>query len=227
MKILCAMQISVVSLAALSAAGPVLAQQAGSAMPNMVTGWYAGGAIGAGGFKTGYEQTKATIAATGATQETISADAKETMWKAYLGYRFLPHFSVEGGYWDFGKPNYSAVITSNVPETSFRRSFRAEGYGADAVLWLPIGSAFSGFGKVGVMRTSTHASAADPGGGLIPLPAESARKYNSRWGLGMQYDLRRDLAARLEIETVRSVGDAGTFGSADLIMWSLGMNYRF
>jgi len=228
MKDICRLQIGVAALAALAAlsAGPVLAQQRDSAMPKKGTGWYVGGAIGGGGFKTAYDQTKASIASTGATQATISADAKEPMWKAYLGYQFLPQFSVEGGYWNFGKPSYSADITAPVT-TTMRRRFGVEGYGADAVLWLPMSNTFSGFGKIGAIRTTAQASAADPGGGLTPLAAESARKLNSHWGVGLKYDIRRDLAARLEIETVRNVGDSAKFGSADAVMWSLGMNYKF
>lgn len=225
MKNLCAIHMGVVALAALSA-GSVLAQQSDSAVPKTATGWYVGGAIGGGGYRTGYDQTKATIASTGATQATISADYKETMWKAYLGYQFSPQFSIEGGYWNFGKPSYSAAITVPVV-TEMRRSFSVEGYGADAVLWLPMSNAFSGFGKIGAIRTIARASAADPGVPLTSLPAESARKFNLHLGLGLQYDVRRDLATRLEIETVRKVGDAATFGSADVIMWSLGMNYKF
>jgi OmpA family protein len=191
-----------------------------------VTATVTGGAIGAGGSRTGYDQTLATIASNGATQATVTADAKETMWKAYLGYNFLRQFSIEGGYWNFGNPSYSATITSNVPETTMRLSFSAEDYGADAVLWLRIRNAFSGVGKIGAMRTNTHASVADPGDSLSPLPGESVGKFNSHWGLGAKYDIRRDLAARVEIETVCNIGDAGTFGSADVIMWSLGMDYK-
>ncbi len=226
MKHFNALQMGVAAVTALSA-GPVVAQQSVDIAPAKVTAWYVGGAIGRDGFKTGYAQTKANIAATGATQATISDDAKETMWKAYIGYQILPQFSIEGGYWNFGKPSYSAAITSNVPVTTMRRSFNVDGYGVDAVLWLPMAGAFSGFGKIGAIQTNTRASTADPGGGLIPLPAESARKLNSHWGLGVTYDIRRDLAARLEFETARNVGDAAKFGSADVLMWSLGMDYRF
>jgi OOP family OmpA-OmpF porin len=206
---------------------PVLAQQGGGAVPKTATGWYAGGAIGDGGFRTGYDQTMSTIASTGATRATVSADAKETMWKAYYGYRFSPRFSIEGGYWNFGKPSYSASITAPLPVTTMRRSFSAEGYGADAVLWLPVTKTVSGFGKIGAIQTITRASFAAPGGALTALPAESVRKLNGRGGLGLQVDIRQDLAARFEIETVRNIGDAAKFGSADIVMWSLGMNYKF
>jgi len=223
---MCTAAVTLTALTVLTAA-PALAQQRSAMAPRSASAWYVGGAIGGDGFKSGYDQTIATIASTGAKRGTINADAKETMWKGYLGYQFSPKFSIEGGYWNFGKPNYSATVTSNVPETMMRRNFDVDGYGADAVWWLPIGNAFSGIVKTGAIWTTTRASAADPGGTLTPLPAETARKVNWRWGLGLQYDMRKDLAARLEIETVRNIGDGAKFGSADIIMWSLGMNYKF
>ena len=231
MKNLCAMHIGVVALAALFA-GPVLAQQSSGQVPKKPTGWYVGGAVGGGGFRTGYDQTKATLVSTvGVTQATISADYRETMWKAYLGYQFSPYFSIEGGYWNFGKPSYLATITQPAA-TAMRRSFSVDGFGADAVFWLPMTNALSGFGKIGAIQTTAKAGAADPGvaglnAGLKSLPAESSRKLNLNWGLGLKYDIRNDWAARLEFETVRNVGDAAKFGNADIVMWSLGMNYKF
>lgn len=226
MKNLCAKCTWIAALAALSA-GPTSAQQSDSVMPKKTMGWYVGGAIGRGGLRTGYDQTKQNLQSINATQATISADYKETMWKAYLGYRFSPYFSIEGGYWNFGEPSYVATITQPAAAT-LRRSFSVDGFGADAVLWLPMTNTLSGFGKIGAIRTTAKAGTGDPGvAGLNTLSAESARKINLNWGLGLKYDIRNDWAARLELETVRNVGDAAKFGSADIVMWSLGMNHKF
>jgi OmpA-OmpF porin, OOP family len=225
MKSLCAIHVGVVALAALFVV-PAMAQQTGGTAPKKVTGWYVGGAVGGDAFKTGYDQTKANVASTGATQATISADYKEPMWKAFLGYQVSPHVSIEGGYWNFGKPSYLATIAAPAA-TTMRRDFSVDGYGVSTVLWLPMTDAISGFGKIGVIWTTTKASAADPGVGLTPLPAESVRKFNPSWGLGLKYDFRHNMAARLELESVRNVGDAAKFGEADVVMWSLGMHYKF
>jgi hypothetical protein len=78
------------------------------------------------------------------------------------------------------------------------------------------------------LATTAKAGTGDPGvAGLNSLPAESARKLNLNLGLGLKYDIRNDWAARLELETVRNVGDASKFGNADVVMWSLGMNRKF
>jgi opacity protein-like surface antigen len=77
------------------------------------------------------------------------------------------------------------------------------------------------------MRTSTRASASDPGGGLTALLAESANKFNPRWGAGLEYRLTSAAAARIEYENVRKIGDDAKFGTADVILWTIGANYRF
>ena len=187
---------------------------------------YAGGAIGRGGYDTDFERTKAVIRTTGATTFNVTANATDTMWKGYVGYRLSPHFSLEAGYWNFGRVNFSAAITAPAAAT-LQRDFRADGYGAGAVLWLPVSESWSGLAKVGALRTAVKASASDPGGGLTPLPAESSHKLNSHWGLGLEYRVSRDLAARLEYENVRKVGDDAKFGTADVILWTVGANYRF
>lgn len=199
------------------------AQDRGSAGQGKI---YVGGAVGRGGFDTSYEQTKSVIRSTGATSFIVTANALDTMWKGYFGYRVSPNLSMEAGYWNFGRADISTSITAPVV-TGLQRTFRADGYGVDAVLWLPAGSAWSGLVKVGAMRTTTKASAGDPGAGLTALPEESARTLNLRWGAGLEYRLAPSAAARLEFEAVNSIGDNAKFGTADVLMWTLGVNYRF
>src|SRR4051794_3066321 len=91
--------------------------------------WYVGGSLGRGGYKTGYQRTADTIFSTGVTSVTVVPDVTQTMWKLYAGYQLTPQFSIEGGYWNFGRPSYTANITAPVV-TTMRRSFTAQGYGA-------------------------------------------------------------------------------------------------
>lgn len=187
---------------------------------------YVGGAIGRGGYDADFERTKAVIRTTGATAFNVTANGTDTMWKGYFGYRVSPHFSFEAGYWNFGRLDISAAITAP-SAAALQRDYRADGYGADAVFWLPLNNNWSGLVKAGAMRTSTKASASDPGGGLTALPAESAHKFNPRWGVGLEYQLTSAAAARFEYENVRKVGDNSKFGTADVILWTVGANYRF
>jgi OOP family OmpA-OmpF porin len=200
--------------------------------PAPVSGIYVGGSLGYGGYRTTFNQTHNSIATTGATAWNVNADTKHFMWKGYLGYRFTRYLSVEGGYWDFGGPSYTADIQAPVT-TSMHRTFSGTGIGASAVVWLPFGdvsptlSKVSGFAKLGAMNAHTTASSATPGGGLTPLPEQSSTNVRPHYGVGVEYSISRDIGARLEFEAVNSVGDNSTFGTADIQMWSLGANYRF
>ncbi|RTL49124.1 MAG: hypothetical protein EKK46_14930 [Rhodocyclaceae bacterium] len=188
--------------------------------------WYVGGAVGRGGLDTGYQHTLQTLFNTGATQVWVTPRAEDVMWKAYAGYRISPRWSVEGGYWDFGKTGYSADISSPVT-TTVDRQFRGYGLGADAVFWLPVTKAFTGFTKLGGVQVAAKASAATPGGGLSPLPEQSSSTFNLHWGLGGEYALTPNLAVRMEYETINRAGDNNKFGTADIILWTLGGAYKF
>ena len=212
----------VVALGLLSA-GIALAQDRGrTAQGNM----YLGGAIGRGGYDADFERTKAGIRTTGATAFNVTANATDTMWKGYIGYRVSPNLSLEAGYWNFGRVDLSASITAPVA-TALQRSYSADGYGADAVLWVPLDRSWSGLVKAGALRTEAKASASDPGAGLTALSAESARKFNVHLGVGLEYRLTPAAAVRFEYETIRKVGDESKFGTADVILWTVGANYRF
>ena len=220
---LCIKPRAVIAVLALLYAGLVPAQNRSA---TGVDRWYLGGAIGRGGYDADFERTKATIRTTGATAFEVRANETDTMGKAYVGYRFSPYLSLEGGYWSFGGVNISTNITAPVA-TSMQRRISGHGYGADAVVWIPVNNTWSGIARAGAIRTSVKAAPADPGAGLAALPAESAHKFNSHWGLGLEYRLTRSAAARFEYETVRKVGDDAKFGNADIILWTVGANYRF
>ncbi len=122
------------ALLGLLCAGPAPAQDRGSASQSEM---YVGGAIGRAGYDTDFERSKAVIRGTGATSFTVTANGTDAAWKACLGYLASRHISVEAGYWNFGQLDLSAGVTAPAP-TVLRRTYRADGYGADAVVWLPV-----------------------------------------------------------------------------------------
>lgn len=212
-----------VAMLSLLCADLALAQDRGPAGQGKL---YVGGAIGRGGYDADFERTRAVIQTTGATKFSGSANATDTMWKGYVGYRVSPNFSLEAGYWNFGRVDFSAAITAPVAAT-LQRNYRTDGYGAGAVLWLPVNNTWSGLLKAGAILTATKASASDPGPGLTALSAESSHKLNPHWGVGLEYRLTPAASARIEFENVRKVGDESKFGAADVNLWTIGANYRF
>jgi len=187
---------------------------------------YIGGAIGGGSYDTNFKRTNNVIRTTGATSFRSSANSTDTMWKAYAGYRFSPYFSVEAGYWNFGKVDLKTKIFAPVT-TKMDRKYHGDGFGADAVLWLPVSTSLSGLVRAGALRTDVNAGSSRPGGGLASLSSESAHKINPHLGLGLELRLTRAAAARIEYENIRNVGDNSKFGTADINMLTVGANYRF
>ena len=189
--------------------------------------WYLGGAVGRGGYRAGYQRTADTILSTGVTAATVTADAKSTVWKAYVGYQWLPQLSIEGGYWNFGHISYTANITAPGAANTANRNFSADGWGADVVYWLPFTNNIAAYGKVGSVLTDDRAGGFTPSNVPGSLPAQSARKLRPTFGLGAQYAINNNLAARFEYENVQKVGDDAKFGTANVEMWTIGLSYRY
>lgn len=187
---------------------------------------YFGGAIGGGGYDTNFKRSNDVIRTTGATSFRSNANSTDLMWKAYVGYRFSPYFSLEAGYWNFGDVDLKTKIFAPVT-TRMERKYHGNGFGADALLWLPVSTSLSGLVRAGALRTHVKAGSSRPGGGLASLSSESAHKINPHLGLGLEYRLTRAAAARIEYENVRNVGDNSKFGTADINMLTVGANFRF
>jgi OOP family OmpA-OmpF porin len=188
--------------------------------------WYAGASIGYGGYDTTFDRTNQSLFAIGATSFWVTADARETMWKVYVGYQVARHFSIEGGYYDFGKPSYRADVYAPA-STTVQRNLEAHGWGADAVLWLPVSGGFWGFGKVGGIVARTRASATDPTAGLAGMSAESNQELNWMFGLGLEYRSANKIGGRIEFEHVRKIGDDAKYGTSDVLMFTAGGILRF
>jgi len=189
--------------------------------------WYVGMNIGRSGFAGDFEKTKATIFSTGATAFRATAHAYDNLWKFYVGYWVTPRISIEGGYWKFGGPSYTADISA--PSAgAFDRHFHVQALGATASYSQPISDAFAIFGKAGLMGVRASASATPPiGPGVAPLAAEASSHITSTWGIGLKYVINPAVSARVEYEYLRKVGDAEKFGTANINAWSVGLNYHF
>ncbi|HEY1393188.1 MAG TPA: porin family protein [Methylibium sp.] len=109
----------------------------------------------------------------------ISGDSKGTAYKLYGGYSFNPNFALEGGWADLGK------LSGNAGATTGRGLF------VDAVGRLPLANDFSAIGRVGVFN------------GKLSNPVNSGTGTDFKYGLGVQYDLSKNMALRGEWERYR------------------------
>lgn len=195
--------------AAMAAATPALAQlKPGS--PDV--GFYAGGAVGQAKFKDG---------CTGITTTGFagSCDDKDTAWKAFGGYQFHRNVAVELGYVDFGEASASGTLLG-LPATA---SADAQAIELVAVGILPFTQQLSAYGKAGAYRwdvdTRATAGAAAAGGG------DDGTDFT--YGVGLKYDVTRNLAARVEYQRYNDLGNSNTTGQTDVNMWSIGLMFKF
>ena len=135
-----------------------------------------------------------------------SCDDTSTAWRVLGGYQFNRNFATELGYHDFGK--------SSIPGASVE---------ANAWEWVGIGSLPAGpvslYAKAGLYRGESKA--AGFAGGLS--------NTNMTWtaGLGVQYDLNRQLALRGEWQKYPKMWGGNLGANTDIDVFSVGGVFRF
>lgn len=177
-----------------------------------------------------------------ATNLRTSFDDKDTVGKAFGGYRFNEHFALEGNYTDFGKQR--TVSNFDVPggatgSGSLTVNRQVQGFGIDLVGSLPIADRFSAYGKLGAFYSETKADGeiagdiffTDGQGGTTRHRKVSETNFS--FALGLAYAFNSQWSARLEWQRVTDVGrDFGpgvTNGTGEASMdalW-LGVAFRF
>jgi OOP family OmpA-OmpF porin len=219
--------------AAIVLPAPALAQQQGlgagagssSGMALPSGGWYSG--LSAGRSQFGIRDS--LLPATGASLSSLSRDESKTGYKLYGGYQFNRNLTLEGGYADFGR--FEAQRDMVAPVTgAMTGNISASGFYLGAVGIVPLPNRFSLFGKLGTAYT-TSTGFISSSGTVLPLltPADLSLKrseWNSKYGLGANYEMSNKMGLRFEYERINSFGD-GRLGEGNVGMWSLGLTKRY
>jgi OOP family OmpA-OmpF porin len=129
-------------------------------------------------------------------------DSTDTAWKAFGGYQFNRYIAVEGGYIDLGKTATPGA------------SFDSKALQASAVGSLPVTPQFAFTGKLGVAQVKT-----DVNGG-------TDHNFDPTYGLGLRYDINRQIGIRGEWERFRVSGNP-LAGKSDTDVFSVNAVYRF
>jgi OOP family OmpA-OmpF porin len=130
----------------------------------------------------------------------VSGDSSGTGLKVYGGWRLNPYFGAE----------LSAMRLGRLSGTL--GDAKADGYGLDAVGYLPLSPDWTAFARAGVANIKTS------------VPGASDRNSVPKFGLGAQYQLGPSTALRGEWERYR----LDAFGSkSNTDMYSLGVQFSF
>lgn len=150
-----------------------------------------------------------------------SCDDKNTAWKIFGGYQFDRNFGVEGGYTNIGK----ATATGTIGARAGSGKAEAKGFELLYVGTLPINEQFAVYGKLGLFRWDFDMSAT----GRRESGTIGDKVTNLTLGVGLKYNLTKDLAARLEFQRYAGVGvgDNAITGQLSVNVSSLGLQFKF
>jgi len=184
--------------------------------------WYIGVTLGASNANISQE----VVAVTGATSTVFLTDSRDPGFKVFAGYRFNRYFAVEGGYAWLGE--FQATTQVTAPTTgALNADIRVIGLYIDAVGMLPVGDRFAAFAKVGWLGSETRTFRSTSGTVTSGLNTNaSTDQANLSYGLGVQYDLEKNVTLRFVWERYIKVGDVNT-GEFNIDLYSGGLLFRF
>ena len=184
--------------------------------------WYIGVTLGASNANISQE----VVAVTGATSTVFLTDSRDPGFKVFAGYRFNRYFAVEGGYAWLGE--FQATTQVTAPTTgALNANIRVIGLYIDAVGMLPVGDRFAAFAKVGWLGSETRTFRSTSGTVTSGSNTNaSTDQANLSYGLGVQYDLEKNVTLRFVWERYIKVGDVNT-GEFNIDLYSGGLLFRF
>lgn len=153
-----------------------------------------------------------------------TTDGTDTGYKLQLGYKFNPYLAVEGGYINLGNASYKA---KQVGVGQLSLTYRAQGLNAAAVGILPLGERFSLFAKGGLLMAWVDTDETFTKNGLTKTQSFSGSSLGENLGVGMAFDLSKQVALRAEYDWFHNVGDKDKTGRANISMLSAGVVYKF
>jgi OOP family OmpA-OmpF porin len=158
-----------------------------------------------------------------------SDSESDTAYKLIVGYKFNKNFAVEGGYTNLGKFDYKYTGTGSLAGDTGKVKYDADAWHVSAVGILPFAERFSLFGKLGIAATKAknHYDVNAPALGLVESGSESKSRTNLLVGVGLGYDVSKNINVRTEYEDYGRLGNSNDTGRVRASVWSLGMNYQF
>jgi OOP family OmpA-OmpF porin len=169
-------------------------------------GWYIGATIG---------QSKVKEWCDG-LGPGVSCSDTGTAWRVLGGYQVNRNFAAELGYHDLGS------VDASDPSASVKAE--ANAWELVALGQWPFTNQFSVYGKAGLYRGEVKASATVPGFGS---GSTSETNTDITYGVGVRFDLNRNLALRGEWQRYTNMGDNATIGESDVDVLSLGVLWKF
>jgi OmpA-OmpF porin, OOP family len=200
------------------------------------SGFYVGVSAGTTKGNLSEEESNRNLTDLGRVSVRSSVDNKDSAYRISGGYRLSPIVAFEAHYTDLGKysTESSALLAPNVGPGTVAGTFKASGFGVDALIGAPLAQGFSIYGRVGVMRAKTETSFASSGSiqietpngpGFRASPSANTTAYN--YGIGAQYDINKQIGIRAEGQRYSKLGNRSTGGELKVDVFSIGAVFNF
>lgn len=193
-------------------------------------GWYVGGSLGSATARFDTELTHIDAAVT----SSMSSDDKSGYGKIYAGFQLEPWFAVEAGLINLGAYNTTRNISAPA-SGSVRAEVESAGLHLDAVIMARTQTAFTPFGKIGLVLARTRIEYTTTGGVTLPPGRDAVHEQRDSFlklAAGIDYAFNRNFLGRIELERMgsrrssRASGeDVDAYRSLDTV--SIGLIYRF
>jgi OOP family OmpA-OmpF porin len=187
-------------------------------------GWYAGLDVGRSDLRLNGSDLDSALSNQGITGSSSIGDDHDTSFGANVGYRLNRNFAVEGGYIDFGKFNYSSMVSAPATDT-VQGEYKAHAWSLSGVGIAPLDDQWAMFARAGLTRTGVDLSASSATGATSPNGVSQSAN-GLVFGGGATYDFTQSWYGKLEADRYTHVGDSNT-GRADIDVYSLGVGMRF
>ncbi len=163
---------------------------------------------------------------------TSSVSNTDSTYRIGAGYRFSPIFALEAHYTDLGKYSSEsrALLVPNAGAGTLSAKYKSSGVGLDALVAAPLAQGFSIYGRVGVLRAKTEANFTSSGSIFVSPTSRLNATANTTaysYGIGLQYDISKQIAIRAEGQRYEKLGNDDTGGKLKLDVYTIGAVFSF
>ncbi|MEO8279297.1 MAG: OmpA family protein [Ideonella sp.] len=180
--------------------------------------FYGGLSLGAARARIDQERITAGLLSNGLTVTGFSRDESSSSGRLFGGYQLNRNFGLEGGVFDLGRYSFAATTA---PAGSLDGRIRLQGLSLDLVGTLPLSARFSLLGRIGAQAAWARDRFSGSGAVGVTNPNPRERAVNPKLGLGVQYELNRNLFIRGEAERYRVNDAVGNRGGVNVFSVSL------
>ncbi len=182
--------------------------------------WYIGAGIGQSRASIDDQRLIRSLMDNGASSVQFSMDERDTAYKLYLGKQLNENFALEGGYFNLGKSNFSALTNPG----SLHGQVGLQGANLDLIGRVHFTERFSILANIGMHYTEAKTYFSGDRLYAITNPNSTERKLNGKVGLGLEYQLTQALALRGQVERYRVNNRIQNRGDVDF--YSIGLVYK-